>query len=368
MKTKQVKQQTDKRMRWLFQRFRVIMAALMVATAFVACGKDGDDDDDGGGGGGGNGGGSNSLKITAQVDNGGNYNSVFKTVSAYIGAEDVASVLSGVEIATTTYVNGGFTLTLPEGEIPNECLQYLMTVEKFFADLGVNGKLNYSVSGVKAAPIDFMGFNKDNNHIDDFYLMKLGDKTVICGFVYVNANVNVTGGTNIQVSVNLKKGWNRLYVSSGTITTNAQDGLKWYRTDDISLMSLGSDEKELVGRYSHTSESSGGWQYYSYGYEVWKGAYTSASGIWFKPNGTFESFSLVVGSTFAHGGGIFKSTGKWSIPRKGYFRLYDGVTKIQYADGVTAVESVESEYPYTLTVQDGKKGMIWRSFFHVKED
>jgi hypothetical protein len=48
MKTKQVKQQTDNRMKWLFQRFRVIMAALMVAAAFIACDTNGDDDGGGG--------------------------------------------------------------------------------------------------------------------------------------------------------------------------------------------------------------------------------------------------------------------------------------------------------------------------------
>jgi hypothetical protein len=105
----------------------------------------------------------------------------------------------------------------------------LKAITPFFDDFmnaDGKGKLKVSNPSARVVDIDFYGFYLVG---DDFYDIGIfsyvtSDKATTCMFVYSDSDVTVTGGANVSVS--LKQGWNRVYLSS-KITTKAPDGLKW---------------------------------------------------------------------------------------------------------------------------------------------
>jgi len=130
---------------------------------------------------------------------------------------------------------------------------------------------------------------------------------------------------------------------------------------------LTAEEKKLVGQYSYGSSSGGYWAYFNSGYDYWKQGWGSlAEGLWFKPDGTFNGVVFASGSGFIKGGSLSKTTGKWSVPRKGIIRFADLVENTEYADGSKNVWR-QSEKPgwdperkYEFKQQDdGTQGIMY---------
>ncbi|MCL2687508.1 MAG: InlB B-repeat-containing protein [Methanobrevibacter sp.] len=146
-------------------------------------------------------------------------------------------------------------------------------------------------------------------------------------------------------------------------TKNVKIYAQWKRV-------LSDEEKKLVGAYSYGSSGGGYWTYYSYNYDQWKGGYTYMHGINFKSDGTYEGFTLAVGSGFTRGGSYIKATANWHISAKGTVTFSNMVQNVQYNDGTTSVW-LQSQHPdwnpndsYTFTEENGKKGIErWGSFY-----
>ena len=127
-----------------------------------------------------------------------------------------------------SFNNGSFTITLPTSGFSS----YLVDVAGFFDDFmaaGDKGKFKVSNPGARVLDVDFIGFYYDEDD-DDVYVSGLffyatADKNIKCLFVYADGDVDVTGGANVSIS--LKQGWNRVYVSD-KMTTKAPDGMKWH--------------------------------------------------------------------------------------------------------------------------------------------
>lgn len=164
--------------------------------------------------------------ITAQVENGKAYSSVFSSVKITI----YGGYSAGTEIASSDYVDGRFTFTLPE----TINSQYLRSMVELF---GAGSGVQVSDKSAKGTYIDFPGYDTAGEYVEDFFYS--GSLEPIYGnFMYVDRDVSLTGSDNISIySVHLKKGWNVQYsIPKGQYkdekTTKAPNGMKWYRYAD----------------------------------------------------------------------------------------------------------------------------------------
>ena len=172
--------------------------------------------------------GSISRTITAEdVENAGDYDIRF--VWAVINPEEDSehSLDFDERIAEGTYSNDGFSIQLPSSVNKG----HLKDIRDFFEDyLNVSGsKLKYSDPDAQIVDIDFIALNQAKNgwfgffaNIDDGD----DDDRIWCLYVYVDSDVDVTGGPTVSFS----RGWNRLYYSSGKnlVTTKEPKGMTWY--------------------------------------------------------------------------------------------------------------------------------------------
>ena len=167
-------------------------------------------------------------KLTVKVENGAAYNSQISKVWVLFEA-DVTDLgqLTGRIATECKYADGGFTVDLPAISA-----QFLMNIQTFFTTvLNVSGELDYSEPDARLMDVDFFAISSDNNFVDFFLYAGTGAKSSIGYFVYVDSDVTVKGGTNIAVM--LKKGWNRIYVSSEKVVSNPPAGMKWYLYSDV---------------------------------------------------------------------------------------------------------------------------------------
>jgi len=165
--------------------------------------------------------------IKAQVENGESYNSQISKVWALFDAKLNGNQLTGRMVNDSPFTDGGFNLNLPE--LPE---QYLMNIQTFFAELvKESDKLEISNPEARLLDVDFFGISGSDNYVDYFVYANSGSKRSTCLFVYVDSDATVKGGNN--VAIKLKKGWNRLYVSSDKITSNAPKDMKWYLRRDV---------------------------------------------------------------------------------------------------------------------------------------
>ena len=122
--------------------------------------------------------------------------------------------------------NGSFTITLPTTGLSS----YLEDVTAFFDSFmqaGDKGKLKVSDPSARVMDVDFIGFYviDEDIYVSGIFSYATADKATICVFVYADSDVDITGSANVSVS--LKQGWNRVYISD-KLTTNVPDGMKWY--------------------------------------------------------------------------------------------------------------------------------------------
>ena len=209
-------------MKTLF-RFSILVAILSVVTIiFSSCSKDDDNKTQSLVSGSFNG------TVTASVDGGAGL-----TVNVVMPVNNPRFNSSGLFVSNSfgvggAFSNGNFSINLPTSGLS----PHLTDITEFFdyyMSAGDKGKLKISDPGAQIMDIDFIGFfydeDEDEVYVSGLFTYTSSDKKTTCQFVYVDSDVTVTGSSNISVS--LKKGWNRMYVSD-KITTKAPDGLKWY--------------------------------------------------------------------------------------------------------------------------------------------
>jgi hypothetical protein len=204
---------------------RILIIAVLVAIAFASCKKDDDFTP------------LVNNTITAQVEKGKDYNSVFSSVKVkiyyleYYNGNYFSLPDSDYFEAASDYVNGGFSLTLPE-TLEARCLMPIANLLYFDSGAKISDR---SARGIYTT---IEGYDKDGKYVDDFIYRTprtTGD------FWYVDRDVKITGEDNYNLyNMDLKKGWNIVYFKSngqgykGSNITEAQKGLKWYRKKDIN--------------------------------------------------------------------------------------------------------------------------------------
>jgi len=165
--------------------------------------------------------------VTATVDGGAGL-----TVNAVLAINDpgfYSGEFDGNVIGTgVNFNNGSFTITLPTSGLSSYLTDITAFFEYFIKD-GDKGKLKVSDPSARIMDVDFIGFyydeGEDEVYVSGIFSYATSDKGTTCMFVYVDGDVDVTGGANVSVS--LKRGWNRVYLSS-KLTTKEPDGMKWY--------------------------------------------------------------------------------------------------------------------------------------------
>jgi hypothetical protein len=167
-------------------------------------------------------------KITAQVEN--NAPDVNAVAAVYnLGFDSQDNFVGKIIGEGFAYSNNGFSLTLTTSGLN----QYLENITEFFEGFMAEGekeKIKISKPDAGIMEVDITGFYVDENEdvfVSGFFFNATStQRETFCMFVYVDSDVRVTGGANISVS--LKKGWNRLYKVSNKLTTQAPAGLKWF--------------------------------------------------------------------------------------------------------------------------------------------
>lgn len=166
--------------------------------------------------------------VTANVDGGAGL-----TVNVILALNDAgfdkSGALDGNVIGEgVRFSNGSFTIKLPTSGL-SSYLKDITAFFEYFMKAEDKGKLKISDPGARIMDVDFFGFfydeDEDEVYTSGIFSYATSDKSTTCLFVYVDSDVNVTGGANVSVS--LKQGWNRLYISS-KLTTKAPDGMKWH--------------------------------------------------------------------------------------------------------------------------------------------
>jgi hypothetical protein len=167
-------------------------------------------------------------KITAKLEKGDSYNSEISTVYALVNATVSGSgQLNGISMGQGAYANGGFTLTLPE--TMNNA--HLMGIQTYFSHLiEESGAVEYSAPEARVNEIKLFAIS-GSEYLDAVTYVKPASNRTTCLFLYADCDVNVTAGKNVNVV--LRQGWNRMYMSSGKLTSKAPSGMKWYLNKDV---------------------------------------------------------------------------------------------------------------------------------------
>jgi len=204
---------------------KISMLMVIIAIAIVSCSKDDKE-------------GKEKVKLESGAFNG----RVVATVEGSSAIDDkIDYVVASSDLVITTsqvnytylghgeYKSGGFTINL---EAPES--NKLSDIGDFFQNvLKVSGKVNYSNKDAQVTFIlDFLALVEvsEELYMQGTFRNRTSDGTTMCVFVYTDSDVDATASPNITVS--LKKGWNRLYYSSGKneITTKNESDTKWYYT------------------------------------------------------------------------------------------------------------------------------------------
>jgi hypothetical protein len=168
-------------------------------------------------------------RVTATIENEDECTFVSSVVAVY-DAHISSGTLYGASFAEANYRNGGFTINLPTSGIYDE---NMMDVADFFeGELRISGGAKYSEPDARVTYVEFLAFDSSDYLRGSFQYITPDQKTFAI-FIFADMDVTVTGGTNLSVS--LKEGWNRLYYSTGEITTKAPKDLVWVFSDEIDM-------------------------------------------------------------------------------------------------------------------------------------
>ncbi|MCL1973499.1 MAG: hypothetical protein FWG54_01620, partial [Bacteroidetes bacterium] len=152
------------------------------------------------------------------------------TVVAVYDAYISGGTLYGASFGETNFHNGSFSITLPTSGIFDE---NMLDIADFFeGELGISGGPKYSKPEARVSYAEFLAFDS-GNYLRGVFQYSSPDHKTGAIFIFADMDVNVTGGTNLSVS--LKEGWNRLYYSPDKITTKAPKDMAWFFSDDIDM-------------------------------------------------------------------------------------------------------------------------------------
>ena len=152
------------------------------------------------------------------------------TVAAVYDAYISGGTIYGALFGEANFRNGGFNITLPTSGIYDE---NMMDIADFFeGELGISGGPKYSKPEARVTYVEFLAFDS-NDFLRGVFQYSSPDQKTGAIFIFADMDVNVTGGTNLSVS--LKEGWNRLYYSPDKITTKAPKDMAWFFSDDIDM-------------------------------------------------------------------------------------------------------------------------------------
>ncbi|GHV61203.1 hypothetical protein FACS1894199_07890 [Bacteroidia bacterium] len=208
-----------------------LMGAMVVAVAMSGCSKD-----------------ENSENNTENTDTSSSFDGKIEaTVSTGSTTVDTVKALAYVngneynyDLASGTYINGRFSITLP-ATVP---AKYLKTIDK----LQEEGLLTISNPAVKYANVYYIDAFNGAEYVGDFTYRQDGTNSEITsGYYYVDSDVTITGSytdddgdwtsKTTWNNVSLKKGWNIVYekwsssettkTSTYEYTTTEPDGLAW---------------------------------------------------------------------------------------------------------------------------------------------
>jgi hypothetical protein len=197
------------------------------------------------------------FTVTAQVKDGVNLNSQISDVKAILSSATV----TGEEIASGEYKNGGFTITLPL-TVKSELLSVISFTEDEEEE-DIDLPIIISDPTAKMARLDFYAY-KDGSAVGVFDYSS-SDLTSLSGshglYMYVDKNTNVTGTIiseivisedagspiplNITINMDLKAGWNTIYTTllfniltpsaQGSMTTTKPDlTFEWIYSNNVS--------------------------------------------------------------------------------------------------------------------------------------
>jgi hypothetical protein len=210
-----------------------LLAAICIATAFTnsAYGQTGNKPSAGG------------YTITARVENGNTYNSIISEVRSIV---DEGSFFQLPKQVSGAYVNGGFTVTLP-GALDAKSLEDMSGLfgsedisdksAKYFVCPGLAG---YDHSGIHIG--NFAQYDGSSVKIGKYDDGEGGEHRELEGwehgvsFWYVDRDVTVNSlgdGESNPSNLVLKKGWNKVYVSSHSLTGNGNQTTT--KPDDVNV-------------------------------------------------------------------------------------------------------------------------------------
>jgi len=169
--------------------------------------------------------------ITATVVNGNDYNDLINRVGApavILNFESGDVSEDFVEIASATWSNGGFTITLPT--TPDD---------KFFTPFieGLPVNINVSDRNARTVMVGFDGiafFAYD--HTNEFVgVLSYGSAETFVVFMYADRDVTIVGMLgSAMYNMSLRRGWNKVFATytetevEVIVSTQAVSGLKWY--------------------------------------------------------------------------------------------------------------------------------------------
>jgi len=176
-------------------------------------------------------------RIVATVVNGSNYNALISSVGVFAEFETPAGWWDDEQIATGTWSNGGFTVTLPT------TLQdrFLFNLDDILdLDNFTVSDRTARVSMLNGLWIDAFGSNGDI--IGSFWNNRETENSwAAMFFMYADRNVTITGtdqGAMWRETTNLslRRGWNRVFIEErdsmgwelSVVTTTPISGLRWY--------------------------------------------------------------------------------------------------------------------------------------------
>ena len=177
--------------------------------------------------------------ITAKVEKGKDYQSEFSSVKvllyrySYVGIHYVTTENDSYEAASSSYIDGGFSLTLPETVDYNS----LMPLANLF---WYGSGVSVSNSSARGFEIEIKGYDKNGVFVDNFEY-KSSKGNVKGRFIYVDRDVTITNADGLNMyNLNLKKGWNMYYYrnygygyKSGISSKTDFKEFKWYRSKDL---------------------------------------------------------------------------------------------------------------------------------------
>lgn len=216
----------------------ILAACVGIAPFFTSCDKADDE--------------ASALKITATVTDGASYNALVDEVKALVLNDDeTADVL-----ASCTYANGGFSLTLP-GTVDEQYLSKIDMDEPEEIKISDTEVMGCGVdfyaykSGVEAGALELSYTDGLTTYASAGYLYVTGKTTISGTYAETEEMLGVPVSVKTTYNLSLKKGWNVVYVNSVITATDTDISMTIDITDtEITTLKwcFSEDEESYLSR------------------------------------------------------------------------------------------------------------------------